>query len=231
MALLHLEGQRFERLRVLRRCESIRPGEHVFRWVCVCDCQPDVEIEIRGDFLRNGGAKSCGCLQRENRRRMKSIAGRKYGFLKAVRYVRKGAFSSVWLWECVCGKLIEADLNGVRGGKKKSCGCKSFESWNKNAENARAGIDLRDGTCVTKIREALKTNGKVYKNNTSGVTGVCWDGRSKKWCARIGFQGKRILLGYFMDFDEAVKARKKAEEKYFGGYLESLKADKDKTEK
>ena len=29
---------------------------------------------------------------------------------------------------------------------------------------------------------------------------------------------KRKKLGYFTDFDEAVKVRKKAEEKYFGEY-------------
>ena len=32
------------------------------------------------------------------------------------------------------------------------------------------------------------------------------------------FQGKKIHLGYFIEFDDAVKARKEAEKKYFKEY-------------
>ncbi len=38
------------------------------------------------------------------------------------------------------------------------------------------------------------------------------------WRARIFINGKGIHLGRFTNFDEAVKARKRAEEKYFGEY-------------
>ncbi len=39
------------------------------------------------------------------------------------------------------------------------------------------------------------------------------------WYSQIKVKGqKRITLGYFNDFDDAVKARKNAEEKYFGEY-------------
>ena len=36
-----------------------------------------------------------------------------------------------------------------------------------------------------------------------------------KWTAYIRKDGKRIYLGVFSNFDDAVKARKQAEEKYF----------------
>ena len=42
-----------------------------------------------------------------------------------------------------------------------------------------------------------------------------------KWQARIIFQGKTISLGYHDDIADAAAARKEAEQKYFGTYLES----------
>ena len=51
--------------------------------------------------------------------------------------------------------------------------------------------------------------------NKSGVTGVRYDENKRKWCAYIGHNMKHIHLGYFDDFEDAVKIRKEAEKKYF----------------
>lgn len=51
--------------------------------------------------------------------------------------------------------------------------------------------------------------------NTSGVTGVSWDKSRNKCLAQIVFQGKKYHLGRFDKKEDAVEARKKAEEKYF----------------
>ena len=61
-------------------------------------------------------------------------------------------------------------------------------------------------------------NTRLKSNNTSGVTGVNWDKRYNKWEARIKKDYKQIHLGYFNDFEDAVKARKDAEKKYFGEF-------------
>ena len=58
----------------------------------------------------------------------------------------------------------------------------------------------------------------LSKNNTSGVTGVVWEDNVQMWCAQIGIDYKTIRLLYTHDFNEAVKARKAAEEKYFKEY-------------
>ena len=52
--------------------------------------------------------------------------------------------------------------------------------------------------------------------NRSGVVGVskAWN----KFRARIKIKGKQIELGNFDKFEDAVKAREKAEKKYFGKY-------------
>ena len=59
-------------------------------------------------------------------------------------------------------------------------------------------------------------NKGLLSNNTSGVTGVTWCSADNKWCARITVNKRRINLGYFNTFEYAVRARKEAEEKYFG---------------
>lgn len=86
------------------------------------------------------------------------------------------------------GKWPEADvdhINGVRGDNRV--------------------VNLR---CVSLAEN--RRNKRTYRNNTSGAVGVCLDGNSGLWRARIGGGGK-ILVGYFASFDEAVAARKQAE--------------------
>lgn len=61
-------------------------------------------------------------------------------------------------------------------------------------------------------------NASVSKNNTSGVTGVLWLDNIQMWCARIMVNYQTINLLCTTDFNEAVKARKTAENKYFGEY-------------
>lgn len=71
-------------------------------------------------------------------------------------------------------------------------------------------------------------NAVLAKNNTSGVTGVCWDKLMNQWKAEITIDYKTIILGYSLDFNKAVEIRKHAEEKYFKEYSydNSMKEDK-----
>lgn len=59
---------------------------------------------------------------------------------------------------------------------------------------------------------------KTYSNNTSGRKGVYWDKARNKWAAWITIKKKHIFIGRFDTFDDAVKAREKAEEKYHKEY-------------
>lgn len=44
------------------------------------------------------------------------------------------------------------------------------------------------------------------------IPGVCWDAANNKWKAYIGVDGKQRHLGYYDSKDDAIDARKKAEE-------------------
>lgn len=61
-------------------------------------------------------------------------------------------------------------------------------------------------------------NNKKYETNNSGCTGVSWYKKANKWRARIQVKNKEIHLGLFEKLDDAIKARKEAEIKYFGEY-------------
>ena len=56
-------------------------------------------------------------------------------------------------------------------------------------------------------------NRRKSKNNTSGVTGVCWHNKTGKWQAYISDHGKVKSLGHFDDKFEAIYARRSAEKK------------------
>ena len=56
------------------------------------------------------------------------------------------------------------------------------------------------------------------KDNKSGVIGVAFRKDNNSWQARLTLNNKQINLGNFNDFEEACKARKEAEIKYFGEY-------------
>ena len=61
-------------------------------------------------------------------------------------------------------------------------------------------------------------NRGLQSNNASGATGVYWHKQSSKWVAFIQNNRKHIHLGSFENFEDAVKARKDGEEKYFGEF-------------
>lgn len=89
----------------------------------------------------------------------------------------------------------------LRSGHTTSCGCKPKGTF-------------VDGTFVELIR-----SNTIRKNNTSGVTGVEWVPAINKWKAVIFFKGERHYLGCYGKFEDAVKARKRAEEELFEPFL------------
>ena len=60
------------------------------------------------------------------------------------------------------------------------------------------------------LREATNAenhqNRNRQANNSSGFSGVSWDGKSKKWRARIKLRGRRYNLGVFLNVADAAAA-------------------------
>jgi hypothetical protein len=88
-------------------------------------------------------------------------------------------------------------------------------------------VDHKDGNTLNNRKYNLRIcsrsdnckNNKLSKRNSSGAKGVYWEKRLEKWMAAIVSNRKFKNLGYYDDFEEAVKARKNAEEQYFGEFI------------
>lgn len=61
-------------------------------------------------------------------------------------------------------------------------------------------------------------NAGLSKNNTSGCSGVCWRKHMSRWQATIRLNGKRVSIGHFAEYQDAVTARKNAEMLHFGEF-------------
>lgn len=77
---------------------------------------------------------------------------------------------------------------------------------------------VRDDNRLVNLREASHVenghNMKLFATNTSGVNGVGWARRHKKWRADMKLNGKYILIGLFDTKEAAAAARAAANEKY-----------------
>ena len=132
-------------------------------------------------------------------RKKLDLTGQRYGQVTVLAPAENIGGRTSWLCRCDCGREIIAQSRHLRSGHVVSCGC----ARGKSLKN----LTYVDGTCVEMLR--AKT---VRKNNTSGVPGVDWAKRKRRWRASICFKGKRYCLGSYEKFDDAVQARKRAEE-------------------
>jgi len=94
------------------------------------------------------------------------------------------------------GFLAGGEVDHVNG-----CGC------DNRKENLRAATHQQN-----------LSNCKKSKNNTSGVIGVSWDLQRGCWKAYITIDGKAKHLGRFGCRDQAIQARRQAEQVYFGEF-------------
>lgn len=83
-------------------------------------------------------------------------------------------------------------------------------------------IDPNGNYCKENCRWADRTisawNQRKYSNNVSGVVGIGWSKKNKRWIARITKNNKTVYLGYFKDKDEAIRVRRQAELDFYGEY-------------
>ena len=203
---LDLTGQRFGKLTVVSRAENI--GRDT-AWLCRCDCGG--EKAVRTANLRKGRTRSCGCGLTGPMlpgTKQLDLTGQRFGKLVAVAPVaepdRRGTYK--WLCRCDCGGETAVAVSNLRNGHTRSCGCESRLSLES--------LHYVDGTNIELIRKNTRRS-----NNTSGCAGVVWRKKDRRWSADIGFQGKRYYLGLYERYEDAVRARKEAETRYFGAFL------------
>lgn len=206
-----LSGKRFGRLTVL--CEADSSGYSHIRWLCRCDCGN--ECTVFASNLTSGHTVSCGC-GKEN-----DLTGRKIGHLTVIgrsdKRMPRGK-RTVPAWECLCdcgAAVYQATDTLTKSGDHMCAECLGLYA----AGMARQSAGFVGGTQLSRIRDMTPS-----AVNTSGVRGVQWCKNSHKWRARLKFKGKLMNFGSYEKFEDAVAARKKAEEEYFGTALSEYSA-------
>lgn len=139
------------------------------------------------------------------------LTGHRYGQLTVLAPAENVGGRTAWLCRCDCGNEVVIKGSRLRNGHTKSCGCIRGPDGVRTA----LGLTYVDGTCVEML--AART---VRSNNTSGVPGVDWLAKKQRWRASICFKGKRRYLGSYKKFEDAVNARKQAEENLFDTFLD-----------
>lgn len=76
--------------------------------------------------------------------------------------------------------------------------------------------DYSPDNCFWRDHSWQMYNQRQNKTNTSGKTGVSFNNQKCKWDAYIQKDGKKINLGGYDSFEQAVNVREEAELKYFG---------------
>lgn len=205
---IDLTGMTFGRLTVVERVENNKFNKT--QWLCKCSCGN--EKIICGEELKAGKQKTCGKCNTYDLSGEYGICtmsnGKQFIFDKddydlinkycwrmtSNGYIQSG--NQIKLHRLIANcpdKLVVDHISGDKADNRKS--------------------NLR----ICKYNENSR-NHSLNSNNTSGVAGVSWHKASNKWIARIKVNYKTIYLGTFVNFEKAVKARKEAEEKYFGEF-------------
>lgn len=151
--------------------------------------------------------------------KMKDLTGRKYGRLTVIKPLEERRNGSVvWKTKCECGNELDVMSSSIIRGNTKSCGCIQKEYAKKNMSTFNSDTfrekNLKEKTNISLLKEIN------YKDNTSGIRGVCFDKRTNSWVATIGFKKRIIHLGRFKNINDATKARKDAEERYYKPILD-----------
>lgn len=235
----NLTGKRFGRTIVLRQYEKdhIFPsGRRAAQWVCKCDCGKE-HISLGWD-LTSGDTTSCGCYRKEceienlkphsykEQFNTYDLTTKEYG----IGYTNKG--EPFWFdkedFDLIKSYCWHYNEDGYVCAKDKKSNSivrlhrivmeikepNIFVDHIKHPPRKENKVDNRK--CNLRVVTALENswNSSISTANTSGVKGVYWKKENQKWQAIIGYKGKQIHLGYFEKFEDAVKARKTAEEKY-----------------
>ena len=79
---------------------------------------------------------------------------------------------------------------------------------------------LNNKFCNLRLADLCQQQHNKFKpiNNTSGHMGVIWDKKTQKYRASININNKRIHLGFYKTFDQAVAARQAKELELFGQF-------------
>ena len=97
-------------------------------WKCKCQCGK--EKIVRGDQLKAGTTKSCGCfkkqlfVERNIKRQTLDLTKMRFGKLVALEKTNERKNGRIiWKCKCDCGAIVFCDTHSLQQGNTQSCGC------------------------------------------------------------------------------------------------------------
>jgi hypothetical protein len=240
---MELIGKTFGRLTVIGQDEDyVRAnGRRERIWVCRCNCKDKTIRRVMESNLKrnNRPTRSCGCIAREQT----AIRSKKYNKYDLSGEYGIGYTSNTnspfyfdledyelikeYCWREETKGYIRTSMN-INGKEVVVClhrlimNAKPDELVDhikhKKYDNRKSQLRIVNNSQNT-------MNSKPNNKNTSGVPGVHQRKNNGKWVARITINDERLYLGTFVNFEDAVAARRKAEDMYFGefSYRNSIK--------
>jgi hypothetical protein len=210
MKRMDLTGQKFGRLTALSLVGTKSTGAKATIWKCRCDCGK--ETIVSAGSLRNGATKSCGCFRAElNKRRSKGI---KHGFART-RVYRIYAGIKQRCYNPKCRIYWKYGGNGIKMADEWLSNPVVFITWAlAHGYNDTLSIDRIDpskGYTPDNCRWATiieqNTHLRQRVSEESGMRGVCWSKKERRWICVVSTNNKTIRIGSFKDKIEAAKAR------------------------
>ena len=216
---IEMVGKKYGRLTVIDQYQK-QNGDKKPVYYCKCDCDCGTKnYEVQAAHLRNGHTKSCGCINWELHKKYNNydLSG-EFGIGWTSNTNKKFYFDledyekiKEYCWhENGCGYISAA-----AGNNKHILMHRLVMNFPKNKEVDHKKHNKRDNRkselriCSPKENHM---NMPMQSNNTSGFTGVCYHKDNNTWMVRI----RDNVIGYYKDKNKAIKARKEAEEQYFG---------------
>lgn len=228
---IDLTKQKFGKLTVIKQLPDhyTSGGNKVHKWLCKCDCGRDDNIICSTGDLRSGKRWRCTyCVRDEASKRITDRNKKENKFNVNGDYGIGYTFNDEEFWfDLEDYNLIKpytwykhhnyfvAKINGKSIGLHKLVMGDLDNEYDIDHIKTENKFDNRKLNLRKTTRQENNCNRKLSRNNTSGVTGVRWHSRDKIWEAWIRYNYEDIYLGRFTRFEDACKARKEAEEKYF----------------
>lgn len=224
-----LNGQTFNYLTVLSYAFTKNNQRY---WNCKCKCGNLCTVNTH--MLKSGNNKSCGCYVKEisrlnglQRKKENIIIGEDDYIiinnkvlidkedldliLSFDRYVSINKSGYALMWVNDKELFLHRLIMGLSDRFNKNDNLIVDHINGNKLDNRKSNLRI-----CTKNKNPI--NCDIYKNNTSGEKGVYWNKKLQKWVAAIQCNNQPHHLGVFENFEDAVKARKEAEDKYFGEY-------------
>ncbi len=158
---------------------------------------------------------------------MENMIGDIYGRLTVIDIDKSKPYHL--LCKCSCGNIVSVrkySLTAVNH-PTRSCGCirneLASELGKRTIENNRAGNNAVMSRYNTNFSIIERTT--PHKNNKSGHTGVWYNHVRGCYEAYICLHYKNLKLGSFSKYEDAVKARERAEEELFAPIIAEKNTD------